>query len=605
MNKAPEIIKQLTQELEQYKSEVYRLRSIINHLPGSIYWKNRDGVYLNINQASTESIKNMGFSWQKQDIIGKTDDDLFPKEIAEKFRRHDLAVMESGQASTREEVISLLDKTMIQLSTKTPLFDSQGNIEGIIGNTVDITYLKQIEAELKVAKENAELANQLKTNFIKEIETHHQTPLFNLSSLMDNLYEKEAEPAKKEFLLSISNVFKGLIEINQSDKDKEIYRLKNVIENLPGSIYWKDRHGVYLGVNRFSTEKMRSSNLDWQDIVGKTDYDLFPKEVADTYRQNDLEVMTTERESSREETVTLPNGETLIQLSSKRPLRDEQGHVVGIIGNTVDITYLKKVETELREAKEKAEAANQLKTAFIRDMEHDIRTPFSGIYSIATYLYEHETDLTKQEFLGHIANASKELLDYCNAILDFSRIESGILPLIEKKFDLHKLLDSVMAIEKPAAQFKKLELLLERSSDLPQIVLGDHYRLNRILINLVSNAIKFTKTGFIKLTAKLQKVHDKQAIISFMVEDTGIGIPPHQQDVIFEKFTRVIPANKNLYKGNGLGLKAVKQFTEELEGEIELMSEVDKGSIFICTLPFKLPLISDIANFETLHGKRA
>lgn len=605
MNKKQELVKQLKQELEQYKSEVYRLRNIIEHLPGSIYWKNKDGIYLDINRSNAENLRNMGFSWQEQDIIGKTDHELFPKEIADQFKNHDLHVMESGQTSTHEEILPLKDKTIIQLSTKTPLFDSEGNIEGIIGNTIDITYLKQIEAELKAAKENAELANQLKIAFIKEIENQHKTPLANLASNINSLYEQEADPNKREFILDFINILKELVGINHSDKDKEIYRLKNVIENLPGSIYWKDQNGVYLGVNCFSIEKMRSVNLAWQDIVGKTDYDLFPKEVADAYRKNDLEVMTSGHESSREEVITLPNGEILIQLSSKRPLRDEQGDIVGIVGNTVDITYLKKVESELREAKEKAEAANQLKMAFIRDMEHDIRTPFSGIYSITKYLYEQETEPNKKEFLGHVVNSSKELLNYCNTILDFSRIESGVLPLTEKKFNLHKLLDSVIMIENPAAQFKNLELLFEQSSDLPQIILGDQYRLHRILINLLSNAIKFTKTGFIKLTAKLQKTDSRQAIISFIIEDTGIGIPPHQQEIIFEKFTRVIPANKNLYKGNGLGLKAVKQFTEELEGEIELASELDRGSIFICTLPFKLPLISEIADFKTLSVKRA
>ena len=598
MNKTQELVKRLKQELEQYRLEVYRLRHIVDNLPGSVYWKSKDGIYLSINQSSIESMRNMGFPCQDKDIIGKTDYDLFPKEIAAQFRSHDLQVIKSGQTSTREEIVPLKDKTIIQLSTKAPFFDRKGAIEGIIGNTIDITYLKRIEAELKTAKENAELANQLKTDFIKELENHYKTPLSNLSTIVDKLYEKETESSKKEFLLSIINVFKGLVEINHSDKDKEIYRLKNVIENLPGSIYWKDQHGVYLGVNCFSAEKMRSINLSWQDIVGKTDYDLFPKAVADAYRQNDLEVMTTGDESSLEETVTLPTGENLIQLSSKRPLRDEQGNIVGVIGNTIDITHLKKV---VREAKEKAEVANQLKTAFIRDMEHDIRTPFSGIYSLTKYLYEQETELTKKEFLGHLASAAKELLNYCNAILDFSRIESGILPLIEKKFDLHKLLDSLMAIEKPAAQFKKLELLFERSSDLPKIVIGDQYRLQRILINLLSNSIKFTKKGFIKLTVKLQKLANKQAVISFIIEDTGIGIPLHQQDAIFEKFTRVIPANKNLYKGHGLGLKAVKQFTEELEGEIELSSELNKGSIFICTLPFKLPLISEMADFNALY----
>lgn len=281
----------------------------------------------------------------------------------------------------------------------------------------------------------------------------------------------------------------------------------------------------------------------------------------------------------------------------------EDGKCCGVTGVAIDITKEKQTAEELREAKEQAEAANQLKAAFIRDMEHDIRTPFSGIYSIAQHLFKQETESTKKEFLECIVNAAKELLDYCNTILDFSRIESGVLPIIEKKFDLYKLLDSVIAIEKPAAHFKGLELLFDRSSKLPQIVLGDQYRLHRILINLLSNAIKFTKAGFVKLTVKLQNQEPKQAIISFMIEDTGIGIPENQQSIIFEKFARVTPANKNLYKGNGLGLKAVKQFISELEGDIELVSELDRGSAFILTIPFRLPLVSEIANFDVLHLK--
>lgn len=599
---AQEIIKQLEQELNTYKSEVFHLKALIEEIPGNIYWKNKDGTYLDINNSTIKALNNYGFPYSKKDIIGKTDFDLFPEELAKQFREHDLQVLEKGLTLSYEESIKIKDKTFIQFSTKAPLLDTNNNIKGIIGNSVDITHLKEIEADLKQDKENAELANQIKTAFICDVEKDiNKLTLSGLSNFLSHLNENDPSSDKKAFILDIINAMKGVFEINNSAKDKEIYRLRNVIENLPGSIYWKDQNGVYLGINHYSLEKMRSVNLDWKDIAGKTDYDLFSKEIADAYRQNDLEVMATGVESSKEEIVTLPNGEILIQLSSKRPLRDEHGTVVGIIGNTVDITYLKKIEAELKEAKEKAEAANKLKSAFIMDMEHDIRTPFSGIYSITTYLYEKESDNNKKEILGQIANSAKELLDYCNTILDFSRIESGSLPLIEKKFELEKLLDSVISIEKPAARFKNLDLVLDKSIDLPLIVVGDEYRLQRILINLLSNSIKFTKTGYIKLSTKLQNVDDKKAIISFIVEDTGIGIPKNQQEMIFEKFTRVVPANKNLYKGSGLGLKAVKQFINEMEGEIEIISEADKGTIFICTLPFKLPLVNEIADFETIY----
>lgn len=384
------------------------------------------------------------------------------------------------------------------------------------------------------------------------------------------------------------------------EQHADIFRLKSVIDNLPGSIYWKDKNGVYLGRNTYSHEKSKSVNIEdsastLDSPIGKTDYDYFSKEIADGYRKHDIEVMESGEELVREEITTLPNGEQLIQLSSKRPLRDEKGNVVGVVGNTVDITHLKKIEAELREAKEKLERGDIIKTEFIRNMEHDIRTPFNGVWGIANYLWQNETVPAKKELLGDVTNCAKELLDYCNGILDFSKIEQGNLPLLEKKFNTRKLVDSVMLIEIPAAKLKKLNFTLKYDENLPVVLMGDQYRLQRVLINLVSNAIKFTQQGDVKLQVKLaKKPDDKNAIVSFIVEDTGIGIPQEKQDFIYEKFARVIPSNKGTYKGIGLGLRIVKQFMEEMGGEIDLKSESGKGSTFICTLPFKLPLINDM-----------
>ena len=230
-------------------------------------------------------------------------------------------------------------------------------------------------------------------------------------------------------------------------------------------------------------------------------------------------------------------------------------------------------------------------------MEHDIRTPFNGVWGLANYLWQHETEEQKKEFLGDITNCAKELLDYCNGILDFSKIEQRSLPLLEKKFNSRKLLDSTMAIEMPPAKLKKLELTLDCDDKVPVVLVGDQYRLQRILINLVSNAVKFTQHGFVKLCVQLVKqLDDKNIIIRFIIEDSGIGIPQEKQDFIYEKFARVTPSNKGAYKGIGLGLRIVKQFIEEMGGEIDLRSEQGKGSTFICTLPFKLPLVSDMAD---------
>lgn len=408
---------------------------------------------------------------------------------------------------------------------------------------------------------------------------------------------------KRPNRLEIENSCENLEQLKTllEEKNSKIFRLKSVIDNLPGSIYWKDRNGVYLGRNVFSHEKSKSVNLEddtsTQDsLIGKTDYDYFSKEVADGYRKNDLEVMETGKELVKEETVVFPDGKKLIQLSSKRPLRDEKGNITGVIGNTVDITHLKEIEAELREAKEQLEIANNIKTDFIRNMEHDIRTPLGGVWGLANYLWKHEPDAQKKAYLGDITNCAKELMDYCNGILDFSKIELGILPILEKKFNLKKVIDRIMIIETPPAGLKKLNLTLDYDNHLPTILIGDPYRLERMLLNLVSNAIKFTEKGNVILRVKLLKYakDNKNSIVRFIIEDTGIGIPQEKQDFIYEKFYRITPSNKNIYKGIGLGLRVVRQFITEMNGEIDLKSELGKGSTFICILPFKLPLTAEV-----------
>ncbi|OJA01048.1 hypothetical protein BEV13_00805 [Rickettsiella grylli] len=145
----------------------------------------------------------------------------------------------------------------------------------------------------------------------------------------------------------------------------------------------------------------------------------------------------------------------------------------------------------------------------------------------------------------------------------------------------------------PAAKNKNLVFTSHLSSDLPKIVVGDRYRLCRLLINLVSNAIKFTKVGQVSIHVELLDKTDDTYLIRFIIKDTGEGISLEQQNVIFEKFSRLSPSNKGLYKGSGLGLIIVKQFIEEMKGEIDLQSTLGEDTDFICTIPFKLPLTDD------------
>jgi PAS domain S-box-containing protein len=378
-----------------------------------------------------------------------------------------------------------------------------------------------------------------------------------------------------------------------NDRERLFYNLDYVIAHMPGFVYWKDLNSRYMGCNN---NLANVSNLkDRSEIIGKTDYDFdWGKKQAEQFIKDDKYIIETKQTLTTEYELPVKreDGNHLYVRTDKMPFFDKAGNVIGVLAIAVDITDQKVLEKKLKEQIEKSEIANRVKTQFIENMEHDIRTPFCGVYGLADLLFARETDPEKKSLLGDISNSAKELYDYCNGILDFSTAEMGSLPLLEKELDLKELVTNVVKMETPAVNFQKLKLLLNYDDNIPPKLLGDEYRLKRILINLISNAIKFTKKGFIEVSVILAKKVDKENILlKFTVLDTGIGIPEDKQDIIYEKFAKLTPSNSGLYKGIGFGLTMVKQFIKELDGEISLKSELGEGSTFTCIIPFKIPLL--------------
>ncbi|MGD9152680.1 MAG: PAS domain-containing protein [Gammaproteobacteria bacterium] len=390
------------------------------------------------------------------------------------------------------------------------------------------------------------------------------------------------------------------IDVTEKNRDAfdKLKTLENIIAVMPGNVYWLDKNGVYLGCNDNQAKLIGLASR--KDIVGKRNIEipgfLIP-EVLDKYNK---QVVETGRSITIEEPATLPDGTNAVFLSSKVPLRNSNNEVIGMIGISFDITDRKKHEEELRKAKEEAEEADRIKTDFISNMEHDIRTPLIGIYGMMDIFAKQETDPEKKPLMNEMTICAKELLDFCDGILDFSKIEADSFPIVSKSFVLQKLVNSVITIESVAARNKKLELSAEFDKQLPKVVISDPYRVKRILINLVSNAVKFTKEGEIKVSVSLDKkdIQNRKVIVKFIIIDTGMGIPDDKKALIYERFTKVIPSNKGLYKGLGLGLRIVKQFVDELDGDVHLKSEIGKGSAFTILLPFKTPLSDEILDEE-------
>jgi PAS domain S-box-containing protein len=380
-----------------------------------------------------------------------------------------------------------------------------------------------------------------------------------------------------------------------TDKDEEISILRNIIAKLPGHVYWKDKNGVYLGSN---DENTKSAGLfTAREIIGKTDFEMPWRKDAELYREMDLQVMQTGNTIKQEEKGKLANGSWKTVLSQKTPLRGVNGDIIGVLGNGVDITELKQAQAALEQAKEKAEAANLAKDQFIANMEHDLKTPCIGITQMLNILVNREKDLTTRKILRKVLHASKQLLGLLNDILHFSCIQHGSIPITCIEFDIREIVTSIINIEEPFVHAKNLQLVYEIAADVPHQLIGDKHRVHRILLNLIGNAIKFTKEGKVKILITLaEKIGVSNIKLKLVIEDTGIGIPKDKQKQIYDRFVRVNVSNQGKYQGFGLGLNIVKQFVNELQGTINTQSEVNSGTKITCILPFALPSSPQVAD---------
>ena len=266
----------------------------------------------------------------------------------------------------------------------------------------------------------------------------------------------------------------------------------------------------------------------------------------------------------------------------------KENFLISFWGTQIDITSTVQVEEQLLYAKAKAEEASRAKSIFLSNISHEIRTPMNGISGMIQLLEMTELKPNQQEYVTMLEYSSKVLMNLLNDILDYSRIESGQETLNLKIFNLKNVLNYIFDIYKIEVRNKKLEYILEIKEDLDYEVEGDSQKIEQILSNLISNAIKFTESGYVKVSVKEKITSKTNLLLTITVSDSGIGIPEEKFDILFESFTQLDNSFSKSFKGTGLGLSIVKKLTDLIGGRISLESEKGVGSCFICEIPLKI-----------------
>jgi PAS domain S-box-containing protein len=291
-----------------------------------------------------------------------------------------------------------------------------------------------------------------------------------------------------------------------------------------------------------------------------------------------------------------PNGDIRWIKDTHFPVM-EKGELIGFCGIAEDVTPDVERENELREAKENAEKANRTKADFLAMMSHELRTPLNAVLGMAQILKISSLTEEQSDQIDVISQSGHHLLGLLNDLLDFAKLEVGKLSFSRDLVNLQQLVVKLIADMQSLARNKGLLLKYNYADNIPSMIIGDAKRIRQILVNLISNAIKFTDKGYVQLNINCLQKNHLEATLCFTVEDSGIGIEKSKLSTIFNRFQQVDSVYQRKHDGVGLGLAIVKEIVEKMSGNIAVTSEIGVGSQFSCIIPF--PLQATATDSET------
>jgi PAS domain S-box-containing protein len=410
-------------------------------------------------------------------------------------------------------------------------------------------------------------------------------------------------------------VFSAVIrDISERKKNEELIkstktRLENLIKTLQAGILVEDENRKIVLTNRNFCDLFNITAPP--EVLGGVDCSDAAEQSKALFSDPEKFVaritqLLADRRIVSNEEITMANGKTVAR--DYVPLFVDEVYK-GHMWLYRDITYSKNIEQDLILAKELAEESVKAKQNFLATMSHELRTPINGVLGLTNLIAASAQTKENQEYLKGVKSSGEHLLAIINDILDLAKIEAGKMKLQRVDFDSTEILESIINSQKPQANEKRLRLVTVCDPQIPKVLKGDPIRLNQILYNLISNAIKFTEKGEVKITSRVLSMNSHEVLLELAVSDTGIGIANDKLTKIFESFTQADKHVAVRFGGTGLGLSIVKQLTELMNGKIEVESVLGKGSKFKLTIPLKIgeqnvsvkvdPVgINDLGSFE-------
>lgn len=516
--------KEVEQSQAELRSQREFLQTVIDGLPTLIGYWDKDLI----NRLSNSAYREY-FGKDHTEIHGRHIRELLPPEVFEKNRPYMEGALRGETQIFERDLLIRSGEVRSTLANYIPHF-KDGAVIGFFVIVMDISVVKKLEAELWAN-------NELRRAILES--TRYAV---------------------------ISADRSGVIHtFNKAAEDLLGYRASEIIGHATPALF-HDPSEIAQRARELTKEFKRPFAPGFECFVARAQMDL-PDEAEWTYVRKD--------------------GSRVSVRLSVTALRNAEGELVGFVGIAQDITEEKRIRVQLLQANDQALAAARVKSEFLANMSHEIRTPMNGVIGMCDLLLDSVTDPGQIERLRIIQQCGNSLLDLVNDILDFSKIESDKIEIENEAFNPHQVASDVVELLGPLASQKGLSLSYKKGEAVPGWIVGDVTRFRQILMNLVSNAVKFTSMGSVQVLSSATSLDDGRFDFQFSVKDTGIGISREAQARLFSPFSQADASTTRRFGGSGLGLAICKGLCERMGGRIWIESEAGRGSTFSFSIPVR------------------